>query len=171
MLYAQGYNIYVPSLYHSPYLSSLAKCLDGVVHHQRVHLCWCSILPALQHGKIHLLYCTKSLAVVLSLWWRDRNPIDSYWVSMVDVPEYPIARGTRGLWQQQQCDSMHCHEEWWGSIPPSVVIFSWVLDEGGASTTCSSRQHLLSVLEVQCDAVLPHQCHTPQWTSPLQHIV
>ena len=27
---------------------------------------------------------------------------------------------------KQQCDFLHCHEELWGSIPPSVVVFSWV---------------------------------------------
>ena len=27
----------------APYLSPFFKCLEGVVHHQRVHLCWCSV--------------------------------------------------------------------------------------------------------------------------------
>ena len=84
------------------------------------------------------------LAVVLSLWQRDRNRIDSYQVSTVDVPESPIASGARGQWQQQRCDCLHCHEESWGSVPPRVVVFSWALDEGGAAGTCSSRQHLSS---------------------------
>ena len=42
-----------------------------------------------------------------------------------NVPEFPTASGTRGQWQQQ-CDSLHCHEEWWGSVPPSVIVFYWV---------------------------------------------
>ena len=49
-----------------------------------------------------------------------------HWVSTEDVPESPIAGGSRDLWQQQRCDSLHCHEEWWGSVTPSVVVFSWV---------------------------------------------
>ena len=46
------------------------------------------------------------------------------WTHM-DVQESPIASGTWGSWLQQ-CDSLHFHEEWWGSVPPSAVIFSWV---------------------------------------------
>ena len=45
-------------------------------------------------------------------------------VSTVDVPESSFASGARGPWER--CDSLHCHEEWWGSVPPSVVVFSWV---------------------------------------------
>ena len=37
---------------------------------QRVHLYWRSILTAVQHGYVHLLCGTGSLAVVLSLWRR-----------------------------------------------------------------------------------------------------
>ena len=54
------------------------------------------------------------------LWRKDRNRMDSYRVSTADVPEASIASGARGPWQQQQCDTLHCHEEWWGSVPPSV---------------------------------------------------
>ena len=36
---------------------------------------------------------TGSISVVLSLWRRDRNRIDSYRVRMIDVPEFPIASG------------------------------------------------------------------------------
>ena len=39
----------------------------------------------------------RSLAVVLLLWWRDHNRMDSYWVSMVNVSQPPIASGTRSL--------------------------------------------------------------------------
>ena len=31
--------------------------------------------------------------------------------------------------RSSQCDSLHCPEEWWDSVPLSVVIFSWALDE------------------------------------------
>ena len=68
-------------------------------------------------------------------------------------------------------DSLHCHEEWCGSVPPSVVVFSWGLDEGGAAEMCSIRQCLPPSLEVECGAVLPHLYHVPQWTSTSQHIV
>ena len=104
---------------------------------------------------------------IMKVWQRDRNCMDSCWVSTVDVTESPIASGARGLWQQQWCDSLHCHEEWWDSVPQSVVV----LDKCGATGTCSSRQCLPSSLQIQCGAVLPHQCHMPQWTSPSQHIV
>ena len=97
--------------------------------------------------------------------------MDSYRVSKVDVPESPIASGARGLWQQQRCGSLHYHEEWWGSVPQNVIVFFWALDEGGAAGMWSRRQHLPSALEVQCCAVLLHQYHMPQWTSPSQHIV
>ena len=43
-------------------------------------------------------------------------------VSTVDVPESPIANCARGSWQQQRYDSLHCHEDWWDSVPPSVVF-------------------------------------------------
>ena len=71
-----------------------------------------------------------------SLWRRDRNCMDSYQVTTVDVPESPIASGARGQWEQQRRDSLHCHEEWLCSIP-CVVVFSWELDKGGAAGSCS----------------------------------
>ena len=74
--------------------------------------------------KVHLLCYTGSFAVVISLW-RRYNCMDSYWASTVDVSESPIASGTRGLWQQRY-DTLHYHEEWWGSVSTSVVVFSWV---------------------------------------------
>ena len=49
--------------------------------------------------------------------------MDTYRVSTVDVPESPIVSGTRDPWQQR-CDSLYCYEEWWCSVPPSIVIFS-----------------------------------------------
>ena len=33
-------------------------------------------------------------------------------------------------------------EEWWGSVPPSFVVFSWALDEVGAKERFSCRQRL-----------------------------
>ena len=35
----------------------------------------------------------------------------------MDVPESSISSGARGPWQQQWWDSLHCLEEWWGSVP------------------------------------------------------
>ena len=37
-----------------------------------------------------------------------------------------------------------------------------MLDEDDSEGTCRSVQRLPSPLEVQLDAVLPHQCHMPQ---------
>ena len=51
--------------------------------------------------------------------------IHTYQVSKVDVPESPIASVVRGLWLQQRCDSLHCHEEWWASVPPSASHSPW----------------------------------------------
>ena len=65
---------------------------------------------------------TGSLAVVLSLCRRDRNRMYSYRVSTVDVPEYPIASGARGQWQQR-CDTLQCHEECRGSAPPRLRTY------------------------------------------------
>ena len=64
------------------------------------------------------LVFTGSLAVILSHWWIDCNRMDWYRVSMVDVP---VASGATCPWQQQRCDSLHCHRELWGSVPPRVV--------------------------------------------------
>ena len=66
--------------------------------------------PIARRNSSLVLY--RSLAVVLSLWRRDRNRLDSYRVSTVDAPEYPIASGARGP-RQQLCDSLNCHEESW----------------------------------------------------------
>ena len=93
------------------------------------------------------LCCTGSLVLLLSLWQRDRNRMDSYLVSTMDVSESPIFSGARGPWLQQRCDSLHCLEEWCGSVPPSAVVFSWALDEGGSTGTCSNTQRLPSTLE------------------------
>ena len=71
------------------------------------------------------LCCTGSLAQILSLWRKDRDRMDSHRASTMDVSEFPIANSSRDPWQQR-CDSLYCHEEWWGSVPPSVVVFSWV---------------------------------------------
>ncbi|KAJ4432416.1 hypothetical protein ANN_21035 [Periplaneta americana] len=49
--------------------------------------------------------------LVLSLWRRDSNIMDSYRVTTVDVTESSIASGAKGPWQQQRCYSVHCHEE------------------------------------------------------------
>ena len=46
-------------------------------------------------------------------------------VIVVDVPESPIANSARGPWQKQRCDFLHCHEEWWGSVPQSASHSPW----------------------------------------------
>ena len=107
----------------APLFVSFVKCLEGVMHHQHVHLCWCSYWPPYSTDKF--ICCSGCLAVVLLLWRRDRNRMDSYRLRTVDVSESPIASAARRPWQQQ-CDSLYCYEEWWGSVPPSVMVFSWV---------------------------------------------
>ena len=42
-------------------------------------------------------------------------------VNTVNVPKSPIDSSSRGQREQQRCDSLHCHEERRGSIPPRVV--------------------------------------------------
>ena len=88
---------------------------------------------------VHLLCFTGPLVVALSFWWRDRNRMNSYRVSTVDVPKSPVASGARGPWQLG-CDSRDCHEERWVSVLPSVVVFllcpstdSSFLDSGPAN--------------------------------------
>jgi hypothetical protein len=54
-----------------------------------------------------MLFCNISLAVVLSFLWRDHNHMDSYWVSMMDVPVSPIASGKGDPWQRQQYEPLH----------------------------------------------------------------
>ena len=82
--------------------------------------------------KISLISCQKTFQIKFWLkkrhyvWDRICNRMESYQVSTVDVTESPIASGARGPWQQQRCDSLHCPDERWGSVPPSVVIFSRV---------------------------------------------
>ena len=80
--------------------------------------------PITRISSSFMLY--RALAVVLSLWRRNRNRMDTYRVNAVNVPESLIVSGARSPWQQQRCDSLHCHEEWWGSVPSYVVVFSWV---------------------------------------------
>ena len=47
-------------------------------------------------------------------------------VSVVDIEKSPIASRARDPWQQQRCDYLHCDKDWWDSVPPSVIVFSWV---------------------------------------------
>jgi hypothetical protein len=53
------------------------------------------------------------------------------------------------------------HEEWWGSFPTSVIIFSLVLDRDDYTRNCSSTQHLLSVIEVNYGplSLISFVCH------------
>ena len=53
----------------------------------------------------------RSGSFTLASRWQSRTLISSKY------------SGTRGPWQQR-CDSLHCHEEWWGSVPPSVIFLS-----------------------------------------------
>ena len=85
----------------------------------------------------------RVFALVLSLWRSDRNRMDSYRLSMVDVPEYPIASGTKGPWQQQRCDSLHCYEEWLGSVPTSDSHSPW-------KHSSILRPHATSILIQEC---------------------
>ena len=81
-----------------PYLSPFTKCLEGVVHQQRVHLGWSSVLTSLQDGYVHLLCSTRSFAVVLSLWRIAQNRMDSYRVNTVDVPvSHPCHRRKKSV--------------------------------------------------------------------------
>ena len=122
-------------------------------------------------AQITLLCCPGSLTVVLSLWQRYRNCLDSYRASTVVVPESPItllrllSMTTAAVWLLAL--------SWmtWFCTTDCPSRFLLMLDEGGAAETCSNRLRLLSALEIQHGAVLPHQCHVPQWTSPSQHIV
>ena len=69
---------------------------------------------------------------------RDRNRMDSYLVSTVDVPESPIPRSPR---QQQRCDSLHCHEKWWGSCASrSPQTHSYVLRPRTSSILCTLKK-------------------------------
>jgi hypothetical protein len=65
-----------------PCVPPSAKCVEGVVHHQRVQFCWCPAVTALQHEQSPLLCCNVSLAVVLSFWRKDHNAI---WQSSITI--------------------------------------------------------------------------------------
>ena len=79
--------------------------------------------------------CTGHLAVILALWRMDRNRMDSYRVSKVDVLDLPFPAAQEALESSSgvtPCFVMknygvlyrqvsHCHEEWLCSVPPSVV--------------------------------------------------
>ena len=106
-----------------------------------------------------LSYCTGSLAVVLSLWRRDRNRMDSYRVSMEDIPESSIASGARGPWEQRR-DSLHCHEEWWGSVPPGVVVFSWVPKRCVKNTLDNGFRPTNLCYKSNANVTKPYELHT-----------
>ena len=65
--------------------------MEGVVHHQRVHRCWCSVLTP--YSTNTLIYCV--VAGPSKLYFHVSDDIiiamDSYRVSTVDVPESLIA--------------------------------------------------------------------------------
>ena len=59
--------------------------------------------------------------MVLSLWRRDSNDMDSRWVNKVDIPESPISSDARDPGQQRR-DSLHCHKD--GVLGQQVSSFS-----------------------------------------------
>ena len=75
------------------------------------------------------------------------------WANTVDIRETPISSRAWSPWQQR-CDSLHCLEEWWGSVRPSVVVFSWVhaitIFSPKLKNHCESRYHIrkISVLKI-----------------------
>ena len=111
--------------------------------YQRVHFVDVPYWLPYSTDKFHHLCCTGSLSVVLSLWRRDHNRMGSYRVSTVDVPESRIASGARGPWQQQRCDSLHCYEEWLGSVPTSDSHSPW-------KHSSILRPHATSILIQEC---------------------
>ena len=97
---------------HSPYLSHFMFRIDRPIARISSSLVYTGIL-----------------AVVFSLWRRDRNRMDSCRVSRVDVPESPIASGARDP------DSS-------SSVIPCIVMNN---DGGSVLTKC--RRFLLSVCD------------------------
>ena len=73
-----------PLIYQSPFANSL----EGVIHHPRVAS---SLMFQIDLPIVHPFVVPGPSGVVLSLWRRDRNRMDSYRVSTVDVLEYPMS--------------------------------------------------------------------------------
>ena len=124
--------------------------------------CWCSILTALQHGIVHVLYCTRFLAVVLWLWRRDRNCMNSYRVRTVDVPQPPIAGGVI-LCTVMKNNGVLYHEVSWFSPEHWKKV---VLQEPAVVGRVYCLPWRYSVVQYY-----PINVNTPQWTSASQHIV
>ena len=142
-----------------------------------------SMCPSLLMFRIDHLIARISSSLVLYrvphsgsfTWRRDRKHMDSCEVSTVDVPESPIASGTRGVWQQQLCDPWHYHEEWRDYVPPSIHVFSsvhgimissakWKNHCGGPGTTQHPCYGAVST---------EHQQRWTRWwcTMPSKHLV
>ena len=108
------------------YLSPFAKCLQRVVHDQRVHLCWYSVLdrPTARISSSLVLHRfprsspftlpKRSLIAWTHIGWVRR---------MFQNLPFPAAQEVR---DSSGVDSLHSKEKWRGSMPPSVVVFSWV---------------------------------------------
>ena len=109
------------------------------------------VLVGWHRDEVHLLCCTGSLAVVLSLWLRNRNHMDSYRPNTVTVSHC------------QRCKrSVTAAAVWllalsWrimGSESPSVVVFSWAQGEGAAARTCSSSIYYYHTLFINISKYL-----------------
>ena len=146
--FIQWYTIYILQYNRHIYLSPFTKCLEGFVHHQRVHFRWCFVHTALGHG---------------------------YFFPCVVPDEYG---GCSEIAHYQQLKrSVTTTTVWllalsWRMVGfcTGAVVFAWALIKGGAAGTCNNMQRIPTALEVQ-RGVLPNQCHTSQWTSLSQHIV
>ena len=91
-------------------------------------------------GKFISCVVPKSLIVVLLLWQRYRNHMDSYRVSMMNVPESPIASSN----DVTPCIVMKNN----GVLYHQVSFSPLAQDEVGAVEMCSIRQHLPYAFEV-----------------------
>ena len=93
--------------------------------------------PKARRSSHLLLY--RSLAMDLSLWRRDRNRMDAYQMSIVDVPESPIAMAQEVREISSGVTPCIVMKNDRGSVPTRDVVFSWALNEAGAARTCGSK--------------------------------
>ena len=129
------------------YLSHVIKCLESVIYHQRVHLCDVTNWPS------YSIFCVVPgpsqrfflFGEEIIIAWTHR-------MSAENVPESPIYGYGRVTWQQR-CEFLHCHEECWSSVPPSVVVFSCV-----HAITISSPKW-----KKHCEGPFQHKRSTYSW--------
>ena len=102
------------------YLSAFAKCLEGVVHHQRLHLYWRSVFTS--YGMDKFMSCVapgpSSGSLTLAKRSQSHGFISGECGGCSRISH--CQRRKRFVTAAVVCDSLHCHEEWWGSVPPSV---------------------------------------------------